>query len=113
MKLLTYVLVSATCAFASFGLWGMLNLLDHTSVQTGKALPAFTSLVVSLRGWLLVAPLPVVAYAVYQLSRRSAKDASLPAFLACSMSIICLIGVPAMFALFLPCVLLMEQTWTK
>ena len=91
----------------------MLNVLDHTSVQTAKALPAFTSLVVSLRGWIFAAPLLILVYAIYELFRRSAKEQSVATFLACSLSVVSLVAVPAMIALFLPCILLMEQSWTK
>jgi hypothetical protein len=113
MKALTYVLVSLACALACVGLWGMLNVLDHTTAGASKMMPAFTSLVVSMRFWILLVPFPVIAFAIYALFRRSGKEESVVTFLACSISAICILAVPAIIALFLPCVLLMEQTWTR
>lgn len=113
MKKLTHILVTLTFAFACFGLWAILNVLDSLSAQGAQALPAFTVLLVGLRIWLLALPIPVVAYCIYALVRRRVSEQSGTAFVACAMSALCLVFFPVLLGVFLPCVKLMDQTWGK
>jgi hypothetical protein len=113
MKKLTYILVTVTFAFACFGLWAMLNVLDSLSAQSAQALPAFTKLLVGLRIWLLLLPIPAAGYCVYALVRRRVSEESGMAFIACAMSALCLVSFPVLMGVFLPCVVLMDQTWGK
>lgn len=113
MKKLTHVLVTLTFAFSCLGLWAMLNLLGSVSRQSTQALPAFTALLVGLRAWLLLLPIPVAVYCVYALFRRQALEENATTFLACTMSALCLAFFPVLLAVFLPCVVLMERTWIK
>ena len=113
MKKLSHILVTLTFAFSCVGLWSMLNVLNSVSAQSSQALPAFSALLVGLRGWLLLLPIPVAVYCVYALFRRQALEQNGTTFLACSMSVLCLVFFPVLLAVFLPCVVLMEQTWIK
>jgi len=88
----------------------MLHLLSTVPTH-GHALPAFTVFVVSLRTGLLLLPIPVVAYCAYALFRSPAAEHAGTAFLACSLSVLSLVFFPVLLALYLPCVVLMEQSW--
>lgn len=110
MKKLTHILVTLTFAFSCFGLWAMLHLLSAVLTHA-HALPAFTVFIVGMRTWLLLLPIPVVAYCAYVFLRRPAREANGTAFLACSLSTLSLVFFPVLLALFLPCVVLMEQSW--
>lgn len=113
MKKLAYILTTLAFAFSCFGLWAMLNLLGNVSARSSQVLPAFTMLLVDWRTCLLLLPLPVAAYTVYALIRWNSGERETTTFLACSMSLLCLVSFPVLMATFLPCVVLMEQTWTK
>jgi hypothetical protein len=110
MKKLTHVLATLTFAVSCFGLWAMLHLLSTVPTHS-RALPAFTALIVGMRTWLLLLPVPVVGYCAYVLLRRPAAEQNGTAFLACSLSALSLVIFPVLLALFLPCVVLMEQSW--
>lgn len=109
MKKLFHILVTLTFAFSCCGLWAMLHLLS-TVQGRAHALPAFTALMVGLRTWLLLLPVPVVAYCAYAPLHRPATEHNGTAFLACSLSALSLVFFPVLLALFLPCVVLMEQS---
>ena len=79
MKKLTHILVTLTFGFSCFGLWAMLHLFSTVPTRS-HALPAFTSFVIGLRTWLLLLPIPVVAYCVYALIRRPAAEQNGTAF---------------------------------
>ena len=110
MKKLIPILATLTFAFSCFGLWAMLHLLSTVPIHS-HALPAFTALVVGMRTWLLLLPVPVVAYCAYALLRHPTAEPNGTAFLACSLSALSLVFFPVLMALFLPCVVLMEQSW--
>lgn len=113
MKKLAYILTTLTFAFSCFGLWAILNLLGNVSARSSQVFPAFTMLMVDWRGWLLLLPLPVAVYCVYALIRWNSAEREATPFLACSASLLCLVFFPVLLATFLPCVLLMEQTWSR
>lgn len=110
MKKLTHILVTLTFAFSCFGLWAMLHLLSTVPIHS-HALPAFTAFMVGLRTWLLVLPVPVTAYCAYTVLRRPTAEPNGTAFLACSLSALSLVFFPVLLAVYLPCVVLMEQSW--
>jgi hypothetical protein len=113
MKKLTYILTALTFAFSCLGLWAMLNLLGSLSARSSQALPAFTTLLVDWRSCLLLLPIPVAAYCGYALFWRNSGERDGTTFLACSMSLLCLVLVPVLLATFLPCVMLMDQAWSQ
>ncbi len=113
MHKLTHVLVTLTFLFACFGLWAVLQVLGTLSTSSAQALPAFTKLAVALRGWLLLLPIPVAAYGISAVLRRQVAPQSGTAFAACAMSALCLVFFPVLLALFLPCVVLMDQVLGK
>jgi hypothetical protein len=113
MKKLAYILTALTFAFSCFGLWALLNLLANVSARSSQVLPAFTKLLVDWRACLLLLPLPVAAYCVYALFSRNSGERETTTFLACSMSLLCPVLFPVLLATFLPCVVLMDQTWSK
>jgi hypothetical protein len=111
MKKLIHILVTMTFAFSCFGLWAMLHLLSTVSTHS-HPLPAFTLFIVGLRTGLLLLPVPVIAYCAYVLlRRRPAPEQNGTAFMACSLSALSLVFFPVLLALFLPCVVVMEQSW--
>ena len=91
----------------------MLNLLGSLSARSSQVLPAFTMLIVDWRTCLLLLPIPLAIYCAYALFRRNPGERETVTFLACSMSLLCLVLFPVLLAAFLPCVLLMEQAWSK
>jgi hypothetical protein len=113
MKKLAYILTTLTFAFSCFGLWALLNLLGNVSARSSHVFPAFTMLLVDWRACLLLLPLLVAAFCVYALIRWKSGERETTTFLACSMSLLCLVAIPVLLATFLPCVVLLEQTWTK
>lgn len=113
MNKLTHILVTVTFLFASFGLWAVLNVLGMLSAQSSQALPAFTKLVVGLRVWLLLLPIPVAAYGVYAVVRDHVAPPRGTTFVACAMTALCLVFFPVLLAIFLPCVALMDDVWSK
>lgn len=113
MAKLSHILITLTFSFSCFGLWTVLNVLAHLSPQSTAALPGFTALMVNLREWLLLFPIPVIAYTIYTLVRRVPEQCGTTTFLACTMGTLCLLFFPVLLAMFLPCVVLMEQSWLK
>ena len=97
MKKLTHILAILTFAVSCFGLWAMLHLLSTVPTHS-HALPAFTALIVGMRTWLLLLPVPVVVYCAYALLRRSAGETNGTAFLACSLSALSLVFFPVALA---------------
>lgn len=108
MKKITHLLITLTFAFACLGLWSMLHALANVSANSSRALPAFTALFVGLRTWILFLPIPVVGYCVYAVCRPKATEHSAIPFLAWTMSALCLVFFPVLFAVYLPCLVLME-----
>ena len=90
---LTHILAALTFAFSCFGLWAMLNVLNTVSGRA-QDLPAFTTLIVGLREWLLVLPIPVAVYSAYFLVRRSHADQNGTTFLACVATVLSLVFFP-------------------
>jgi hypothetical protein len=114
MKRFTFVLTTLGFGFSCFGLWVLLNLLSHISAQATQALPGFTRLLLDLRWFLLVLPIPVLLYCAWAIfPRRSLPEHSATAFVACVMSALSFVFFPVMLGLFLPCVVLMEQAWIR
>ena len=98
MKKLTHILVTLTFAFSCFGLWAMLHLLSTVPTHS-HALPAFTLFIVGMHTWLLLLPVPLMAYCAYVLLRRPAAEHNGTAFLACSLSALSLVFFPVLLAL--------------
>ena len=87
----------------------MLTSLGNISAHASVRLPAFSVLLVGLRPWFLLMPIPVAGYCLYALFRRSQTEQGSAAFLACTMGALCLMFFPVLMALFLPCFALLQQ----
>ena len=109
MKKVTLVLITLTFAFACLSLWAMLTALGNVAANSSLALPAFSSLFVGLRAWLLLLPIPAVGYCLYAMFSRQQTEQSSTTFLAWSMSVLCLVFFPVLIAVLLPSLKLMEQ----
>jgi len=109
MKKLTHILITLTFAFACLSLWGMLTALGKVAANSPQALPGFTRLCMGWSPLLLILPIPVVGYCLYALFHRQQTEQSSTAFLACTMSALCLVFFPVLLAVFLPCLRLMER----
>jgi hypothetical protein len=114
VKTLTYILTTLSFGFSCFGLWAMLNVLEGLSPQSSQALPAFTKLLMDLRLWLLLLPIPVVLYCIYAMMPRSnLRETNATAFVACAMGGLSIVFFPVLLGIFLPCAVLMDQMWSK
>jgi hypothetical protein len=112
MKKLPYLLAAFSFAFSCFGLWTILNLFNTLSVPSSTSLPGFTRMIIDFRMWLLLIPIPVVLYSLYAVLLPSSEQNS-TAFLACVMSTLPLLFFPTILAVLLPCIVLMDQAWSK
>jgi membrane protease YdiL (CAAX protease family) len=108
MKKVTHTLVTLTFTFACVSLWAMLTAVANLSPHWSQAPPAFTRLCLSLSPFLLALPVPVVAYCVFALIRKHSTQETGTAFIAWTMTALCLVFFPVLFAVFLPCFQLLE-----
>ncbi|MEK7684712.1 MAG: hypothetical protein AAB466_04765 [Verrucomicrobiota bacterium] len=104
----THLLVTLTFTFACFSLWAMLMAVGNLSPHWPLTPPAFTRLCLSLRPFLLVLPVPVLAYCVFALIRKPSTPQAGTAFIAWTMTALCLVFFPVLMAVFLPCFQLLE-----
>src|SRR5262245_39068788 len=109
MRKFTHVLITLTFAFACLSLWAMLTALGRIAAHSSQALPGFTRLCMGLSPVLLLLPIPVFGYCLYALFRRQQAEQGSTTFLACTMSVLCLVFFPVLLAVFLPCLRLMER----
>ena len=109
MKKFTHVLITLTFAFACLSLWAILTTLGKVVANSPHTLPGFTRMCMGLSPLLLMLPIPVVGYCLYMLFRRQPTEQSSTTFLACTMSVLCLVFFPVLVALFLPCLRFMER----
>ncbi len=108
MKKITHILVALTFTFACLSLWAMLAAVGNLSPHWSQTPPAFTRLCLSLSPFLLVLPVPVVAYCVFALVRKSTEVEAGTAFIAWTMTALCLVFFPVLLAVLLPCFQLLE-----
>ena len=112
MKKITYILIAITFSFACLSLWAMLTAVANLSPHWSQTPPAFTRLCLSLSPLLLALPVPVVAYGVFALIRKEstpeAPEAG-TAFVAWTMTALCLVFFPVLMAVLLPCFQLLER----
>lgn len=109
MKKVTLVLITLTFAYACVSLWAMLTALGNVAAHSAMALPAFSRFLIGLRTGLLLLPIPVAGFCLYALLRRPHTESTPTTFLACTMSLLCLVCFPVLIALFLPSLKLIEQ----
>ena len=108
MNRVTHILVTITFTFACFSLWAMLTAVANLSPHWSQTPPAFTRLCLSWSAFLLALPVPVVAYCVFALIRKRSTPEAGTAFVAWSMTGLCLVFFPVLLAIFLPCFQLLE-----
>ena len=108
MKKATPILVTITFTFACVSLWAMLSAVANLSPHWSQPPPAFTRLCLSLSPFLLALPVPVVAYCVFALVRKHSTPEAGTAFIAWTMTALCLVFFPVLLAVFLPCFQLLE-----
>lgn len=109
MKKLTHVLITLAFTFACLSLWAMLTAVANLSPHWTQPPPAFTRFCVSLSPVLLALPVPVVAYCVWSLFRRSSPSEAGSAFAAGTMTALCLVFFPVLLAVLLPCFQMLER----
>jgi hypothetical protein len=108
MKKITPLLVTLTFTFACFSLWAILTAVSNLSPSWSQPPPAFTRLCLSLSPILLVLPIPVIAYCIFALTRKTDSPESGIRFIASSMTALCLVFFPVLLAILLPCFQLLE-----
>ncbi|MSU61666.1 MAG: hypothetical protein EXS31_04580 [Pedosphaera sp.] len=108
MNKLTHILVTLAFSFACFSLWAMLTAVANLSPHWAQTPPAFTRFCLSLRPCILALPLPVAACCVFALVRKQSTPEAVTAFIACTMTALCLVFFPALMAVLLPCLQLLE-----
>jgi hypothetical protein len=108
MKKLTPILVTLTFTFACLSLWAMLTAVANLSPHWSQRPPAFTRLCLSLSPVLLVLPVPVIACCVFALIRKYSSPEAGMAFVAWTMTTLCLVFFPVLMAVLLPCFQLLE-----
>jgi len=100
MKKLAHILVLAVFAVACWLLWCILHL--PSLVAHGQTLPAFTLLCVGLRPVLMVLPILAAAYCLRVLFRKAEGLPSWVSFFATTMSVLVLVTLPTLIAVYLP-----------
>ena len=108
MKRITTILVTLAFTFACVSLWAMLTAVANLSSHWTQTPPAFTRLCLSLSPFLLALPVPVVAYCVFALIRKQSAPEAGVAFIAWTMTALCLVFFPVLLAVLLPCFQLLE-----
>lgn len=109
MKRITPILVTLTFTFACLSLWAMLTAVANLSPHWSQTPPAFTRLCLSLSPFLLALPVPVVAYWVFALIRKQTTSEAGTAFVAWTMTGLCLVFFPVLMAVLLPCFQMLER----
>ena len=109
MKRIIPILVTLTFTFACLSLWAMLTTVANLSPHWSQTPPAFTRLCLSLSPFLLVLPVPVLAYCVFALIRRQTTSEAGTAFVAWTMTCLCLVFFPVLMAVLLPCFQMLER----
>jgi hypothetical protein len=109
MKRITPILVTLTFTFACLSLWAMLTAVANLSPHWSQPLPAFTRLSLSLSPLLLALPVPVVAYCAFALTRKQSTPEAGTAFVAWTMTSLCLAFFPVLMAVLLPCFQMLER----
>ena len=87
----------------------MLTAVANLSPHWSQTPPAFTRLCLSLSPLLLALPVPVVAYGVFALIRKESTPEAGTAFVASTMTALCLVFFPVLMAVLLPCFQLLER----
>ncbi len=95
---LTLMMLSVGCFF----LWGMLQLPRMMVGNTGLPLPAFTNLLINLKGFLVVPPVLAAVYFLFIWFRRTILRHSWVGFFATSVGILILLTIVTTVALLLP-----------
>jgi hypothetical protein len=108
MKKVIPILVTLTFTFACFSLWAMLTAVANLSPHWPQTLPAFTRLCLNWSPILLVLPVPAVAYCVLALVRPPNAPEAGTAFMAWTMTALCLVFFPVLLGVLLPCFQLLE-----
>jgi hypothetical protein len=109
MKKVTAILVTFTFTFACLSLWAMLTAVGNLSPHWSQPPPAFTRLCLSLSPLLLALPVSVVAYCVFAPIRKQSSPEAGTAFVAWTMTALCLVFFPVLMAVLLPCFQLLER----
>lgn len=110
---LNQILHGLILIFFSVGCWFLWCILRFPQMM-GRALqgwpmPAFTYFVVGCGSYLAVPPLLAVGYCMYVWTRKSGGRSSWIGFFATTMAVLFFITLPALFAILLPVVAVMNQ----
>jgi len=95
------VFFSVACWF----LWGVLQvprMLEGSSSQLARLIPAFTRLLMDYSSFLAVPPLLALVYCLYALNKKSGAKASWMGFFAATFGATLLLAIPIIIAVLLP-----------
>lgn len=101
MKKLIHGLVLAVFGFGCWFTWAILTLAPHVR-RADPALPAFTTLCISLRPLVIALPIIAAIYCIWVWLRKPDRVPSWVGFFAAATGALVLVTLPALVAAYLP-----------
>jgi hypothetical protein len=101
MKKFIHAIILAVFGYGCWFTWAILHLAPAVR-RADPALPAFTSLCISLRPVLIALPVLAAAYCAWVWFRKADRVPSWVGFFAAAMGVLVMVTLPAMVAAYLP-----------